>query len=114
MPIFVKPKASPAGAPALDRGLAILEWMAYREALCFIDVEHMDERTDGDATPFCLQVAFQRPHHPLLPQKETWDMYPEDLDLPETINQDPSHRPPHFQKMWQAFHERTWGYSAPG
>ena len=90
------------------------ERWCVREALRFIDVEHLDEQADGNAPPFCIQVAFQKPHHPLLPQKEFLDMYPEDLDLPGTIDQDPSHRPPHFQWAWQAFHERTWEYAEPG
>ena len=33
MPVSAKPKAPPSGAPALDRGLVILEWMASREGL---------------------------------------------------------------------------------
>lgn len=60
--------------------------------------------------PFCVQVAFQKPHHPLLPQQEFWDLYPEDLELPPTIDQPPEGRPPHFQQMWHHFHQRQWDY----
>ncbi len=86
------------------------ERWCVREALRFIDLEHPED----NASPFCIQVAFQKPHHPLLPQQQFWDMYAPDLDLPETIDQDPSHRPPHFQKAWRAFHERSWEYARPG
>jgi arylsulfatase A-like enzyme len=50
----------------------------------------------------------------LLPQKKFWDLYPADLELPATFEQDPSHRPPHFQAMWQAFRQREWEFAAPG
>lgn len=62
------------------------ERWCVREALRFIDLEHAAD----NSSPFCIQVAFQKPHHPLLPQKQFWDMYPPDLDLPATIDQDPS------------------------
>ena len=89
------------------------ERWCVREALDFIDREHRAD-DGGEAPPFCLQVAFQKPHHPLLPQKEFWDKYPEDLALPPTIDQDPTHRPPHFRKMWHAFREEQWDYAGPG
>lgn len=63
-----------------------------------------------DDRPFCVQVALQKPHHPLLPQQQFWDLYDDDLDLPPTIDHPPDGRPPHFQRMWQAFHERQWDY----
>lgn len=77
-----------------------------RRALEFIDQE--------PDKPFCIQLNFQKPHHPLLPQKQFWDMYPEDIDLPETINQDPGHRPPHFQEMWRRFRENKFSYAQEG
>lgn len=85
-------------------------WCA-REALRFIDEGKTD---DAAPQPFCIQVAFQRPHHPLLPQQRFWDLYAEDLDLPETFEQDPSHRPPHFQRMYQALRTKPWPYNAEG
>jgi arylsulfatase len=92
-------------------------WCA-REAMRFIDEgKNSGQSSDGDsdgAPPFCIQVAFQRPHHPLLPQQRFWDMYPEDLELPATYDQDPSHRPPHFQRMWERFREKKWDFGEEG
>jgi choline-sulfatase/uncharacterized sulfatase len=73
----------------------------------------MDAAAAADQ-PFCVQVAFQRPHHPLLPNQRFWDLYPDDLALPPTINQDPSHRSPAFQRTWQAFRDRHWDYTELG
>jgi len=53
---------------------------------------------------FCVQVSLERPHQPFYPDQRFWDMYPEDLGLPPTINQDPSGRPPHFRGAYQGFH----------
>lgn len=77
-----------------------------RRALEFIDTE--------PDKPFCIQLNFQKPHHPLLPQKQFWDMYPEDISLPETFNLNPAHRPPHFQEMWQKFREYEFTYAREG
>ena len=84
--------------------------------------EHTMERWCADRTiafidadrdrPFCVQVAFQKPHHPLLPQPAFWDLYADDLDLPPTIDHPPDGRPPHFQHMWRNFHQRRWDYDA--
>lgn len=76
------------------------------QALQFID--------EGKQQPFCVHVALSRPHHPLFPQQQFWDMYPQDIALPETINQDPSHRPAHFQKMWQWMRTYKWPFNQPG
>lgn len=83
------------------------EMWCVREALQFID-------ETGSDRPFCMQVAFQRPHHPLLPQQEFWDMYPEDLDLPSTYDQDPSQRPPHFRAAFDAMRQQKWDFALPG
>lgn len=80
-------------------------WCA-REAMKFIE-EEPDQ-------PFCIQVAFQKPHHPLLPNQKFWDMYPEDLDLPPTVNLEPGHRPGPFQAAWENFHGRDWDYKDLG
>ncbi len=82
-------------------------WSA-REAMKF-----MDESAEANE-PFCIQVAFQKPHHPLLPQQKFWDMYDPDLDLPETYDLEPAGRPPHFRQMWDATHQKTWEYGEPG
>jgi arylsulfatase len=70
-------------------------------------IEFMDADREQ---PFCIQVAFQKPHHPLLPQQRFWDLYDEDLELPPTIDHPPDGRPPHFQQMWHNFHDRKWDY----
>ena len=54
--------------------------------------------------PFCLQVSLERPHQPFYPYRRFWDLYPDDLALPPTLNQDPSGRPPHFRAAFEAFH----------
>jgi len=63
--------------------------------------------------PFFMQVAFARPHHTIAPDQRFWNLYPEDLDLPPTIDQDPSHRPPHFQAAWKEFRETHWHFGPP-
>lgn len=80
-------------------------WSA-REAIRFID-QQPDQ-------PFCIQVAFQRPHHPLLPQPQFWDLYPEDLELPATWDREPTHRPPHFQDEWRKTRKLKWDFAQPG
>jgi len=49
--------------------------------------------------PFCIELSFNRPHHNLTPAKEFWDLYPDDLEMPETWKQDASDRPAHFRNM---------------
>lgn len=80
-------------------------WSA-RRAMRFID-QSPDE-------PFCIQVALQRPHHPLLPQQRFWDLYPEDLDLPPTHDLLTEGRPPHFRSAWDHHRSRPWEYAQPG
>ncbi len=83
-----------------------MERWAERKATEFI--------AEDTSKPFCIQIALQRPHHPLIPQQEFWDMYPEDLPLPPTIDQEPTGRPPHFQEMWKRFREMEWEQAQPG
>jgi len=64
--------------------------------------------------PFCMQVSLERPHEVFYPAQEFWDMYPEDLALPPTINQDPSGRPPHFRAAFEAFHKWQGGLEPHG
>ncbi|MEM6561139.1 MAG: sulfatase-like hydrolase/transferase [Planctomycetota bacterium] len=82
-------------------------WCA-REALRFAD------EAAADGRPFFTQVALQKPHHPLLPVQQFWDLYDANLDLPTTFEQDPSHRPPSFQRMWRNMREIEWEYAQPG
>ena len=49
--------------------------------------------------PFYMQVSLPRPHTAHTPDQQFWDMYDQDLELPETFYADPSGRPPHFQEM---------------
>ncbi|MGE9289356.1 MAG: sulfatase family protein, partial [Puniceicoccales bacterium] len=65
----------------------------------------------SDENPFFIELCFQKPHHPLLPQKQFWDMYPEDIDLPDTINHPAEHRPPYFQDANHEFHSMKWDYA---
>ncbi len=79
-------------------------WSA-RKALEFIDQSKND--------PFFIQISFQKPHHPLLPQKQFWDLYPDDLALPPTLEQSPDHRAPHFQEEWHYLRTHQWEYGEP-
>jgi arylsulfatase A-like enzyme len=69
-------------------------WCA-REAMHFID-------GCGD-DPFFMQVSLPRPHQCYTPDQRFWEMYPEDLELPETYRDEPSRRPPHFQLMVEQY-----------
>ena len=67
-------------------------------------IEFMDG-CEGD--PFCMQVSLPRPHAPYTPDQKFWDLYADDIALPETYYQDPSGRPPHFRDMHARF-QRAW------
>ncbi|MDP0496491.1 MAG: sulfatase-like hydrolase/transferase [Verrucomicrobiota bacterium JB024] len=73
------------------------EMWCVRKAMDFMQQDHEQ--------PFCIQVAFQKPHHPLLPNERFWNLYPEDLDLPSTWDLSPETRPPHFQQRWEEWRE---------
>ncbi len=83
-----------------------MEMWAAREAMNFID--------ESGKSPFCIQIALQKPHHPLLPNQRFWDMYPEDLDLPETYADSPEGRPPHFRQRWQEWKDYEPEFGQPG
>lgn len=76
-------------------------WCA-RQAISFMDA------AKSEGKPFCMEVAFPRPHHQLTPDRTFWDMYPEDIALPATLNADSAHRPPHFQRQVQALRSHDW------
>ena len=78
------------------------EMWSAKQAMRFIERE-----TDK---PFCIQIAFQRPHHPLLPQPRFWQLYPDDLALPPTFDQSPDHRPPHFRAEWHGMRRVNWEF----
>lgn len=64
-----------------------------------------------DGKPFFLELSFPRPHHGITPDQRFWDLYPDDLALPESFTDDASGRPPHFQDMARYLRERhEWGY----
>ena len=67
------------------------EGWALTEAVKFIE--------ESGEQPFCVDVSLNRPHHTLTPAQEFWDLYPDDLEMPETWKQEASQRPPHFQNM---------------
>jgi arylsulfatase len=69
---------------------------------------------ESGGSPFCVKVSFQRPHHPLLPQKRFWDLYPENIDLPDALGREPAHRAPHFREMWRNHQSHPWEYAKPG
>lgn len=72
-------------------------------------VEEAVKFMDGcQGRPFCIEVSLQRPHQPFTPDKRFWEMYPEDLALPPTLEQDPSGRPPHFQSAYAWFRKMNW------
>jgi len=58
--------------------------------------------------PFCVQVSLPRPHENFTPDNRFWNMYPDDLALPPTLNDNPSHRPPHFQQAHQSLRDMKW------
>ncbi len=74
-------------------------WIA-REAMRFID-------ESGDA-PFCVQVAFPRPHQCYTPAQQFWDMYDDDLPLPDLLHSDQTHRPAHFQAVIEQLKNAPW------
>jgi arylsulfatase A-like enzyme len=78
-----------------------LEFEDSQEGWCVRSaIRFMEECGDR---PFCMQVSLERPHQVFYPNKRFWDMYPEDLELPPTLDQDPSGRPPHFRAAFEAF-----------
>jgi arylsulfatase len=77
-----------------------VEGWSVKKAIRFID-------SCGDK-PYCVQVSLPRPHTWCTPDRRFWDLYPEDLALPRTLHNDPSHRPPHFQAMVKYLKNKDW------
>jgi choline-sulfatase/uncharacterized sulfatase len=77
-----------------------VEGWCVQEAIRFIDACREQ--------PWCMQIALPRPHQCYTPARQFWDMYPEDLPLPETIGNDASHRPPHFQQKVAELKNKQW------
>jgi arylsulfatase A-like enzyme len=65
----------------------------------------------GGDESFCMQLSYPRPHHIITPDRKFWDMYPADIDPPDTIDFPCDHRPPNFQKMRRYCREElTWTF----
>ncbi len=73
--------------------------------------EAIDFMEDRGNRPFCLQVSLPRPHQCHTPDQRFWDMYPEDLDLPETFRRNDAHRPPHFRAAVAGGRSMRWQMS---
>ncbi|MEX0324910.1 MAG: sulfatase [Puniceicoccaceae bacterium] len=81
------PDARPSELPFEES----FEGWSVSNAIDFID--------EGGDTPFCMELSFNRPHHALTPAREFWDLYPDDLSMPETWAGEAPGRPPHFRNM---------------
>lgn len=98
---------------ARDARPSKLPYEHTQEVWCARQAMRFMEAADSDQ-PFCIQVSFQKPHHPLLPNERFWNMYDENLELPATVSLEPGHRPPHFQTGFQAFQTQEWDYKDLG
>ncbi len=58
--------------------------------------------------PFCVEVSLPKPHQCYVPDRRFWDMYPDNLELPRTLRNSATHRPPHFQRMVERLKSMTW------
>lgn len=65
-------------------------------------------------SPFFIQVALQKPHHPLFPQRPFWELYPENIELPPTIDDSPKGRPHNFKAKWAELRKMPWDFAKPG
>jgi len=81
------------GRPSLLTYEHSVEGWSVQRSIAFM------ERSRAEARPFCMEVSLPRPHQCYTPDQRFWDMYPEDLELPPTIDQDPTGRPPHFRQV---------------
>lgn len=64
--------------------------------------------------PFCVEVCFQKPHHPLLPQQAFWDLYEDLRELPPHWDTEPTGRPAPFRHRWHEWRKYAWDYGHPG
>lgn len=69
---------------------------------------------ESGGSPFFIQIAFQRPHHPLLPNPRFLDLYPPGLELPATYFSCPPGRPPHFRAAFEEMRRIEWEFGHPG
>jgi choline-sulfatase/uncharacterized sulfatase len=97
---------------ALDAMCSDLPYERTQERWCADRALAFATRDRG--RPFFIQVAFQKPHHPLLPQRRFWEQYPVDVALPPTVDQSPEGRPAHFRLHWKELRDRAWEFADPG
>ncbi len=61
--------------------------------------------------PWAMQVSYFRPHQCYTPPQEFWDLYDDDLELPQGWNDhDLSHRPPNFAAFAKTWREAEGHY----
>jgi len=102
------------GTISLDARPSMLPYEHTQEVWCARQaMGFMDASAQANA-PFCVQIAFQKPHHPLLPNERFWDLYPPDLELPDSFAVEPGHRPPPFQQAWRSLREMEWDFGQTG
>jgi iduronate 2-sulfatase len=102
------------GTISRDATPSELPYEHTQEVWCAREAMKAMDKAGELGQPFCIQVSLQKPHHPLLPQRQFWDLYDEDVALPETFDQDPAHRNPAFRDMWRSMREIAWDYAEPG
>jgi choline-sulfatase/uncharacterized sulfatase len=66
-------------------------------------LEFIQHGGTNSSLPFCMQISFNRPHQCHTPDQRFWDMYSDNLDLPETFDDDVSHRPEMFRRTRAEF-----------
>jgi arylsulfatase len=102
------------GTISLDARPSELPYEHTQEVWCARQAMVCMQAAASDGKPFCIQIAFQKPHHPLLPNERFWNLYADDLELPDTIDTDPALRPPAFRRMHEDFHNLKWDYTDLG
>ncbi len=93
------PEISASGCNHDDARISHLPYEDSVEAWCIR--EAVDFIVGCEESPFCMQVSLPRPHACYTPAKRFWDMYPEDIPIPEQFSVRNTLRPPHFQHMVQ-------------
>jgi arylsulfatase A-like enzyme len=74
-------------------------------------VERTKAFIDQDAeAPFFIHTSLPRPHHQLTPDARFLELYPEDIELPESFHYEGKHRPPHFREKMEALKTLAWEF----
>ncbi len=66
-------------------------------------IEFIEQAPDK---PFCINISYQRPHYQLHPQAQFWDLYDENIELPDTFYFSHELRNPVFRKS-------AWDHDSP-